>query len=56
MGSMWCFQAVTRISARRHLWGYKFKSWYFGFGLVFRARGWSLKVEDDLRTSIWDIY
>ena len=40
---------VTRVSARRHFWGYKLKSWYFGFELVFRVRDQSLKVEDDLR-------
>ena len=40
---------VTRISARRHFWGYKLKSWYFEFELVFRIRDQSLKVEDDLR-------
>ena len=40
---------VTRISAKRQFWGYKLKSWYFGFELVFRVRDQSLKVKDDLR-------
>ena len=40
---------ATRISTRMHFWGYKLKSWYFGFELVFRVRDQSLKVEDDLR-------
>ena len=40
---------VTRIPAKKHFWGYKLKSWYFGLELVFRVRDQSLKVEDDLR-------
>ena len=40
---------VTRISARRHFWGYKLKSGYFRLELVLRVRDQSLKVEDDLR-------
>ena len=38
---------ATRIFARMHFWGYKLKSWYFGFELVFRVRDQSLKVEED---------
>ena len=37
------------LDTRRHFCGYKPKSWYFGFELVFRVRDESLKVEDDLR-------
>ena len=41
---------VTRIFASRHFWGYKLRSWCFGFGLVFRVKDQNFKVEDDLRT------
>ena len=45
------FVVVTWIFARRHFWGYKLGPWCFGFGfgLVFRVRDQSFKVED-LRT------
>ncbi len=43
------FVVVTRIFAKRHFWGYKLGLWCFGFGLVFRVRDQSFKVED-LRT------
>ena len=44
------FTVVTRIFASRHFWGYKLRPWCFGFGLVFRVRDKSFKVEDDLKT------
>ena len=45
------FTDVTRISARRHFWGYKLTSWCFGLRLVCRVKYQSFKVEEDLLES-----
>jgi hypothetical protein len=44
------FMAVTQISVRKKFWRYKLRSWCFLFGLEFRVKDLSFKVEDDLRT------
>jgi hypothetical protein len=44
------FTTVARISAKRHFWKYKLRSWCLRLGLMFRVKNQSFKVEDDLRT------
>ena len=42
--------AVTWIFAMRYFWRYELRSWCIGFGLLFRVKDQSFKVEDNLRT------
>jgi hypothetical protein len=32
------YMAITRISTKKHFWGYKLRSWCLGFGLVFKVK------------------